>query len=529
MNNKVMKYASAILGAAVFTLASCTGDFEKMNTSPFGVSDRELTQDNNLIGMHFPVIQQSIYYNRGGGGWTYQVFQNLNADIWSGYMATPSNFKGGINNQTYFLNNDWNDACWEYTYDNVMSNQVKVREKCAEQGDVYTHYEAINTILRVLAMSRICDQYGPVIYSKYGESMLGGEYDSAQDAYKLFFSELTEAVRILNEYTTRSAPSFASFDMAYGGELSKWAKLGNTLRLRLAMRVVKYDPAWARTEGEAAIRAPQGLLGRGESFIISGFGWRHPLYTCSIEYQDIFISANVQSILTGYGDARLDKFGLPNPDKTVAGVRTGLPDLAELADLYKAVISRINITAEAPAVVVPAAEAYFLLAEAALRGWNTNGGNAQSFYEEGIEVSFDQWGLSAGDYASRSNVPADWDDPLREDFDSPAVSKVSPKWEDAKSDEERLEKIITQKWIAGFPEGMNAWAEWRRTGYPKLFPILQNDSQEAIPTALGVRRLTYTLSEQRNNPAGYAKAVELLGGPDTGATRLFWDIDKANL
>ena len=76
---------------------------------------------------------------------------------------------------------------------------------------------------------------------------------------------------------------------------------------------------------------------------------------------------------------------------------------------------------------------------------------------------------------------------------------------------------------------MNAWAEWRRTGSPKLFPILQNDSQEAIPTALGVRRLTYTISEQRNNQAGYAKAVELLGGPDTGATRLFWDIDKANL
>jgi hypothetical protein len=328
---------------------------------------------------------------------------------------------------------------------------------------------------------------------------------------------------------SKSAPSFAFFDMAYGGELDKWAKLGNTLRLRLAMRVVKYDAAWARTEGEAAIKDPSGLLSRGESFIISGFGWRHPLYTCSIEYQDIFISANIQSILTGYGDARLDKFGLPNNDKAVVGVRTGLPDLAVLADPYKEVISRINVTSEAPAVIVSAAESYFLLAEAALRGWDTNGGNAQSFYEEGIDVSFAQWGVSAGDYASRSNVPDDWDDPLREDFNSPAASKISPQWDDARNDEERLEKIITQKWIAGFPEGMNAWAEWRRTGYPKLFPILQNDSQGAIPTTLGVRRLTYTLSEQRNNPAGYTKAVELLGGPDTGATRLFWDIDKPNM
>jgi hypothetical protein len=523
-----MKYAVALLTGGLM-LTACTDGFEEMNTSPFGVSDQELTQDNNLIGMHFPTIQKSIYYNTGG--WDYQVFQNLNADIWSGYMATPSDFLGGINNQTYYLVNSWNDNCWDYTYNSVMSNQFKVKEKCAEQGDVYAHFEAINTVLRVLAMSRICDQYGPIIYSKYGESLLGGEYDSAQDAYKLFFSELTQAVNTLDEYVGKQAPSFANFDMAYGGDLSKWAKLGNTLRLRLALRVVKYDAALARTEGEAAIKAPRGLLGKGESFIISGFGWKHPLYTCSIEYQDIFISANIQSILTGYGDTRLDKFALPNANKEILGVRTGIPgsDLAELKDLYKEVISRTNFASEAPAVIVPAAESYFLLAEAALRGWNTNGGDAKTFYEDGIDASFAQWGASAGDYASRSNLPADWVDPLKADFNSPAVSKVSPKWEDAKSDEERLEKIITQKWIAGFPEGMNAWAEWRRTGYPKLFPILQNDSQGTIPTNLGVRRLTYTLGEQRNNPNGYAQAVSLLGGPDTGATRLFWDIDKPNL
>jgi hypothetical protein len=528
MMKHIMRYSAAVLLLSAI-LASCTGGFEEMNTNPFGVSDNELTQDNNLIGMHFPTMQQSIYYNRGGGGWGYQVFQNLNADIWSGYMATPSDFKGGINNQTYFLNNDWNDSCWEYTYDNVMSDQVRVREKCAEQGSLYVHYDAINTVLRVLAMSRIADQYGPIIYSQYGQSMLGGEYDSAQDAYKLFFSELAAAVSVLDVCSREEVPSFAAFDMAYGGDLTKWAKLGNTLRLRLAMRVVKYDPSWARAEAEAAIKAPQGLLGRGESLIISGFGWKHPLYTCSIEYQDIFISANVQSILEGYADARLDRFGLPNANKQILGVRTGIPDTDELADPYKAVISRINVTAEQPAVVLSSAESSFLLAEAALRGWDTNGGDAKSFYEEGISVSFAQWGVAEGDYAARSSLPADWKDPLRDDFNSPAVSRVSPKWDDAATDEERLEKIITQKWIAGFPEGMNAWAEWRRTGYPKLFPILKNDSQGAIPTSLGVRRLTYTMGEQRNNPQGYATAVQLLGGPDTGATRLFWDIDKPNL
>jgi hypothetical protein len=525
---KINQFLVALL-SVILIFSSCTGNFEGMNTPPYGVSDSELTQDNNLIGMHFPTIQQSIYYNYGGGGYTFQTFQNLNADIWSGYMATPSNFKGGINNQTYFLNNDWNDDCWVQTYNRVMTNQLKVKEKCEEQGyETYAHFDAINSILRVFAMSRLCDQYGPIIYSRYGETMTGGEYDSAEDVYKLFFQELTNAVQTLNGVLGKSVASFARFDMAYGGKYEKWMKLANTLRLRLAMRIVKYDVDWAKREGEAAIKAPQGLLDKDDSFIISGYGWRHPLYTISLSYNDIFISANVQSILQGYNDPRLPKYGLAK-QQGVIGVRTGIPDLDVLADQYKSIISPINITsADMPAVLLPSSEAFFLLAEATLRGWDT-GSDAKSFYEEGIKASFAQWGVSLGDYLSSSLTPADWIDPLRTDFNSPAMSTITPNWDDAKTDEERLEKIITQKWIAGFPEGMNAWAEWRRTGYPKLFPILKNDSQGTIPTNLGVRRLTYPLREQRDNPDGYAKAVQMLGGPDTGATRLFWDINKSNL
>lgn len=525
---KINKLIISILSVIVL-YTSCTSNFEDMNTPPFGVTDEELTQDNNLIGMHFPVIQQSIYYNYGGNGYEYQLFQNLNADIWSGYMASPTNFKGGTNNQTYFLNNDWNDDCWVLTYNRVMTNQKKVQEKIEEQGyETYAHFDAINSILRVLAMSRLADQYGPIIYSKYGETMTGGEYDSAEDVYKLFFTELDDAVKALDQVLGKPVPSFARFDMAYGGKYEKWMKLANTLRLRLAMRVVKYDAAWAKQEGELAINAPQGVLTDGDGFVISGLGWRHPLYTVSISYNDVFVSANVQSILSGYEDPRLPKYGLAKGDNVI-GVRTGIPDLDNLSDKYKAVVSLVNITSpEMPSVIVSPAESYFLLAEAALRGWDANG-SAKSFYEEGINTSFDHWGVNAGDYLNSSNVPADWTDPLRADFNSPSVSKVSPNWDDAATDEERLEKIITQKWIAGFPEGMNAWAEWRRTGYPKLFPIIKNDSQGTIPTDLGVRRLTYTLREKRDNPEGYAKAVQMLGGPDTGATRIFWDVDKPNL
>lgn len=508
---------------------SCTGQFEDMNTPPFGVTDQELTQDNNIIGMHFPVMMKSIYYNPSGFGWDFQLQQNLNADIWSGYMASPTNFKNGINNQTYFLTNDWNDASWSYIYSSIMTNQIKVREKCEELGyETYAHFDAINTIIRVLSMSRVCDQFGPIIYTKYGETLTGGEYDSAQDAYKAFFEELTEAVGILNGALNQSVASFAKFDLAYGGDLDKWMRLANSIRLRLAVRIAKYDKDWAKKEGEAAISAPQGLLKDGESFTVKGSGWKHPLYTCSISYNDIFISANIQSILKGYGDPRLDKFGLAKTNDGVIGVRTGIPNLDVHQDSYKRIISLINVEPESPGVIFTAAEAYFLLAEAALRGWTTPQ-SAKSYYEAGIKESFSQWGVSLGDYLNNEKTPAPWVDPLQSQLDSDAMSTVTPKWDDALTAEQKLEKIITQKWIAGFPEGMNAWAEWRRTGYPKLFPIVVNESQGEIPTTLGVRRLTYTNSEKSQNPDGYSKAVTLLGGPDSGATRIFWDVDKPNI
>lgn len=443
-------------------------------------------------------------------------------------MATPSNFKGGINTQTYAVTNDWTDTTWDYTYSAIMTNQLKVKEKCEQLGmDTYAHFNAINSILRVFAMSRICDEYGPMIYTRYGETKTGGIYDSAQDAYKAFFAELTDASKVLDEYLKKdSYASITKFDMAYGGKLDKWLRLCNTLRLRMAMRIVKYDKEWARREAEAAIAAPQGVLKSGESFIITGYGWMHPLYTCSIEYNDIFVSANVQSILGGYDDPRISKFGIAKGDKVV-GVRSGIPGLEETADRYKAVISNINVAPSTPGTVLTAAEAYFLLAEAALRGWNA-GGDAKTFYEEGVAASFNDFGVSLGDYLNSSKVPAPWVDPLVAEFNAPAVSTVSPKWEDAKTDEERLEKIITQKWIAGFPEGKNAWAEWRRTGYPKLFPVLKNDSQGLVTTEFGVRRLPFTLDEMSNNPEGYASAVQMLGGPDNAGTRLFWDINKGN-
>ena len=520
-----------IIGAfsITFLMPSCTKNFEKMNTPPYGITDNELMQDNNYIGMHFPTIQKSIYWNNSGNGWEFQLIQNLTSDVWCGYIASPTNFKGGINTQTYAVTHDWSDNAWNYAYSYVMANQLRVQEKCQEMGmDLYGHFNAINSILRVMAMQRVCDEYGPIIYTHYGESKTGGVYDSAQQAYRAFFEELTDASNVLAEFVQKeSYASFAKFDMSpYQGNLKQWLRLCNSLRLRLAMRIVKYDANWAREEAEAAISAPGGLMHIGDVFKIEGYGWQHPLYICSREYNDMFLNANVQSILGGYDDPRLEKCALPKNEK-ILGVRSGIPGLATTSSTYKELVSKIKVEPADPAILMTVSETYFLLAEAALRGWKA-GGDAKYFYEQGIITSFVEFGMPIGDYLESSKTPSDWIDPLVEVFNAPAASTISPRWEDAKTDEERLEKIITQKWIAGFPEGKNAWAEYRRTGYPKLFPVLKNDSQGEVSTSEGVRRLPFTISERTNNLSGYADAVDMLGGPDDASTRIFWDIDKGN-
>lgn len=104
---------------------------------------------------------------------------------------------------------------------------------------------------------------------------------------------------------------------------------------------------------------------------------------------------------------------------------------------------------------------------------------------------------------------------------------MTAKWNDALSNEEKFAKIATQRWIAIFPEGINGWADYRRTGYPKLFKNDVNYSQGEIDTDLGPRRLPFTLAEKTTNP-DYADAVSKLGGPDNAGTRVFWDIDKPN-
>ena len=177
-----------------------------------------------------------------------------------------------------------------------------------------------------------------------------------------------------------------------------------------------------------------------------------------------------------------------------------------------------------------ASEVAFLRAEGAMRGWTAEmGGTAEEFYNKGIELSFLENGLSA-DAAARyaadeTSKPTDFTDvsTANTKYNISALGKITIKWNAGASEEEQLERIITQKWIAMFPNGTEAWSEFRRTGYPLIFPVRSNYPTSGVDTNKQIRRMVFPQSEYSNNGAAVQEAVKLLGGPDNGGTKLWWD------
>ena len=216
-------------------------------------------------------------------------------------------------------------------------------------------------------------------------------------------------------------------------------------------------------------------------------------------------------------------------------MRGGLPllpgytdELAQKADYIG--FSAINDDIHTSRVqLMTTSEVYFLRAEAALRGW-AGAGSAQANYEMGITTSFEQHGAAgSGAYmADNTSTPADYVDPVNASNNVTALSSITVSWNAGGTNEENLERIITQKWIAMFPEGQEAWSEFRRTGYPKIFPVVSNQSGGVVDTDIQIRRIPFVDSELSTNPNGVVGAVTQLGGADNAGTRLWWDTGGSN-
>ena len=507
--------ALALFAVGLLTFQSCTKDFEEINRDPYAATDEQLP-----VGEEFKQVLQNIYSY--SPAWVTQLQQNLIGDVYSGYLMPPTPFRGNSNNMTYDLVDGWNEWPWNVAYESVMAPLASVDRK---SGANYPEFNAWAKICRVAAMHRISDIYGPIIYSKFGILTAEGgvEYDCQEVAYDNFFKDLDAAITALTPMVNdqKVIDNFTKFDLAYSGNVTKWVQFANSLRLRLAIRISKVDPARAKTEGEKAISHTLGVItsNDGNFLVTSADGTTHPLNVIDNAWNDIRMGAPMESILSGYGDPRIAKFFEPSviAPGVFKGIRQGIA-IASKDDYapFSALVDPDKVQ------LMTAAEVYFLRAEAAQLGWSA-GGTAQSLYEQGVQTSFDQYGLgSAATYLASTSPAAPYVDPVNAENNTGPASNVSPKWDAANA----MEQIITQKWIAMYPDGQEAWSEYRRTGFPRLYPVIVNNSGGKINSAAGVKRINMPGPELRTNKIEVEKAINsCLGGPDNGGTSLWWDID----
>ena len=526
-----MKKLSILKYLLVLSLfVGCTEDFADLNTNPYQISDESLRQDNNHVGAFFPTMLNNIFGD--------QIEHNLCNESFVRHLGTPTPFVGGVNNTTYYIR--WN-SYWGRIYGSIFAPARQVLQIAeAENNEVFVAWAKL---LRVLAASRLSAYHGPIIYSNYGSSDKTILYDSEQELYNTWFAELDEIVAALSRNVDFGG--MAKFDDSFGGDVGAWIKLANSMRLQLAMRISKVSPALAKTQGEKAIADPGGLIAAtGDNFMIKNYdGFFRPARIC-FGWGDTRMSATMESVLGGYKDPRVSKYFDPatdnslypdHPDFPYKGVRNGAELVAKDDRLtYSTIATAFNGNYPRRRCFT-SSETHFLLAEAALRGWNTPL-SAQEHYEAGVRESFAEWGAGGVDaylQQDESFLPLDYNDPKAAGPVNDFVSRIEVpvKWNAAGDREFQLEQIMTQKWIAAVHNTIEIWVDHRRTGYPKLPYNYKNDSNAdwgVIPANDFLRRMPFVNGERTNNPQGVADATAKLGGPDEIGTRLWWDTGGPN-
>ncbi|GGB03975.1 SusD/RagB family nutrient-binding outer membrane lipoprotein [Puia dinghuensis] len=525
-----MKLQYSLIFILLACLAGCTKDFKEYNTDPNGIPNKNL----QVATLFIPFEQEIMYMTDDG----YQIGQNLNADIYAGYAMPDQTFGLALDNANYVFIDGWNTEAFNSIYTNLIG---PIKNKVALSGVQTSNpdYWAIALIIEVEAIDRITDKFGPVPYSKVGSSLISVPYDSQQSIYQQMFLQLDTAAANLQAYISANPGKtpLANYDAIYGGDYTKWLKLANSLRLRLAMHLTKVDPTTARAQAEKALGASGGLLAApaDDAGILASQANGNDYYQITYNYGDNSMNASIGAYMNGYSDPRLSVYFLPDTNagytSEYTGIRIGssIPPKPFYSGFSKYNYNTI-FTISTSELIMTAAEVWFLKAEAALRGWS-GAGDAQTDYETGIQTSMQQYGVGASAAAyvnDATSTPAAYVDYLNSANNAPAPSTVTIKWDPSASNEGKLEKIITQKWLAMFPEGQEAWTEFRRTGYPQLFPLVVNNSGGTIDTKIQVRRLAYPQSEATLNPAAEKVGIQLLGGPDNGGTRLWWDVNKGN-
>lgn len=520
-----------ILGSLVLVSASCTGDYLEINSNPYQPGD--LTADDYALGASMNNLAGCVVSADVN---TAQFTDCLLGGPMGGYFA-DSNSGWANTISMYNAKDDWtrvflkSDKIIPILYTNLNFVQ-RLSEESSNLVPM-----AVATIIKVAAMHRVTDTYGPIPYSKIGkDGSITTPYDSQKDVYYQFFDELSQSVKVLKENSELSLSPTA--DYVYGGDLKKWIKFANSLKLRLAMRLVYADLEKAKAMAEEAVNPDNGGVIESNADNAKWDYFRtspNPIYTATRYNQadgcetggDTHAAADIILYMNNYNDPRKDKYFVKSEfsGNDYVGLRRGIVvPASKVTRQY----SGVNVKPTDPIYWMNAAEVAFLRAEGkAVFNINTGSKSPKEYYEEGVRLSFEQWGVEGVDTYLNNNYSTVgyYSDPTGENSYQQLLTNVSVKWDDGVSLDEKQERIIIQKWIANWMLGNEAWADYRRTGYPKLIPASAdgNRSNGVVDSNKGARRMPFPQDEYISNKDNIQEAVTLLGGLDNMGTNVWWD------
>lgn len=508
----------ALLASGALLTSSCTENYEEINTN------------KNTIATVGPAELPFLFSKAiSSVPWNDQVAQNLYSDQFAQYFANTTAY---FPTDRLVIQMEWAQSPWDAQYTEVVPQLQTI----LENTDPASAENALANIWWVYSFHRITDYWGPIPYSRAGEPGTSVAYDDQAAIYDDFFKRLAAAVETL-EGKSGDKP-FGTFDLVYKGDVNKWIKFANTLRLRLALRISKVDAQRAKTEAEAAYAAGVFTSSPGDDALAEKNSIDRNKISIMSEWNEFRMTAAMESALKGYDDPRIAEYFIPAKETgTYEGLRNGL-SIDQLTDPMNQPNANSHVGPRwtdpksggipsflsTPSNIMAAAEAYFLRAEGALLGWDM-GGTAKELYEAGITNSMHQWGITdntvIADYINSVATPVEPEDYL----DSRALSDVPVKFNEV-DENVQLEQIAMQKWLALFPDGWEAWADYRRMDVLPLYPVANSDNPEITdPTVQTIKRLPFLTSEYETNRAEVEKAVDLLSGPDKVTTNLWWDVD----
>lgn len=502
---------------------------------------------------------------------SYQYYYSLTTDNYAGYTTMiNSSFMGGFTIETtYSYTRAANEGPYGRLLDmkNYLGNQMN-----NDLANYLVEYKALCLLMFDHVALEMTDLYGAIPYSDHKSNKQTNPFtfNKGADIYAAIVKNLDDINACLANFENRpdwykdrlNEILLMSDGLSQDGTYESWRRYANSLKLRLAMHYVKYDPSQAQQWAEEAVAAgvvesQQQEMGFLPTALVPVFGGI-PMKAIMSGWNDIRVNASFISMLTSLQHPYIEymisknsneiinqKTGETMPANTaIVGVRAGQSMYGSQQYFSNMRVAYSQFEGEdfefMPAYAIKWAEMDFHRAEGALRGWNM-GGTAQFFYERGIrngccglrneEFMESPYDDLIEDYLEVTQpVEYTYVDPMGTSPDIESVTKIGVKWNEGDDPETKLEKIMTQKYIAVFPYSYEAWTDMRRTGYPKTFPVLKPYRGDySLLYGDLIRRMPLPYGDTSAGLSDISTSgLDAIGGADLQATRVFWDIDQPN-